>query len=406
MDVANPKSSRAVLIGASAYEKLTDLPAVTANLADLRAALIDRDVWGLPPENVRVIEDEKDPAVVYDELRAAAAATGPDGLLLFYYAGHGLIDTPDLVLGLPRTDPRYPDERGLEFNTIRKATRLSPASNRVVILDCCYAGRAGRDVLSAGDAARVIAERAETENVVLLLAVGPNAAARAPVDDRNTAFTGVLLDIFRQGTGTSDHVLTVKTIAGEATRRLRDAGFELPQLRMTNDAADIALVRNVRVRGHDLTGTVLRADPRITDADLQDSRILVLRHNETGAMGVRLNRPSHPLPATLNGWRPLISPPYRLFDGGPIAQDTYIALVRLRPKAEPIRFTRVTGQLGSLHLTDPASTDPDVVADMRIFSGYLGWGPGQLEQLIRDEAMWIDPAVPAPRAAFAAGPWS
>jgi putative transcriptional regulator len=406
MDVANPKTSRAVLIGASTYQHLTDLPAVPANLADLRAALIDRDLWGLPPENVRVIADEKDPAVVYDELRAAARATAPDGLLLYYYAGHGLIDTADLVLGLPGTDPRYPDERGLQYNAIRRATRLGATSSRVVILDCCYAGRAGRDALSAGDAARVIADRAETENVFLLLAVGPNAVATAPSGERHTAFTGALLNVFQQGSASTNHVLTIKAIAAETARQLRAAGHEPPQLRMTNEAADIPLIRNVRVRGHDLTGTVLRADPRNTDVDLRDSQILVLRHNETGTMGVRLNRPGHPLPANLDGWRALISPPHRLFDGGPIAQDTYIALVRLRPRAEPIRFTEVAGRLGSMHLTDQSSADPAVVAAMRIFTGYLGWGPGHLEQLIKDELMWIDPAVPAPRATFATGPWS
>jgi putative transcriptional regulator len=407
MDIADPRRSQVVLIGTSSYAMLEGLPAVRANLTDLHATLTDRDVWGLPPENIRVIADESDPAGVFDQLCAAAKATGPDGLLLIYYAGHGLIDDHDLVLGLPRTDPQFPSSRGLGYHRIRSATRLSRTSSRIVVLDCCYAGRAGREFLSAGDAARLIVDRAETEDAFLLLAVGPNAAARSPLDRRHTAFTGALLTILKQGTSTSNHVLTIKAVADEVKRHLRDSGEQLPQIRTTNDAADIPLVRNVRVRGHDLTGTVLRADPGNTDADLRDSRFLVLRHNESGAMGVRLGRPDGPLPAPLYGWLPVIHPPHQLlFEGGPLAQDTYIALVRLRPRADSIRFTPITDRLGSLPLTDPLSSNPTVVAEMRIFKGYLGWGPGHLEQLIKDEAMWIDATVPAARAVFSTGPWS
>jgi putative AlgH/UPF0301 family transcriptional regulator len=406
MDVANPRGSRAVLIGASRYENLSVLPAVRADLADLRDALIDRDVWGLPPGNVQVIADETDPAVVYSELRAAARATEPDGLLFFYYAGHGLIDNADLLLGLPRTDPTFPRDRSLAYSQIRSAIRLSVTSRRVVVLDCCYAGRAGREVLSAGDAARAVADRVETEDVFLLLAVGPNAAAKSPGGERNTAFTGALLGVLRQGSMSNDHVLTIKAVADETSRRLRDAGHELPQLRMTNEAAGIPLVHNVRVRRHDLAGTVLDADPRNTEMDLRESRILVLRHNESGAMALRLNRPGRSLPPAFGGWQQLIRPPRQVFDGGPIAQDTFIAMVRLRPRAEPIRFTEVAGRLGSMHLTDPSSVDPAVVAEMRIFSGYLGLGPGHLEQMIKEEMMRINPTVPAPRAVFGSGPWS
>jgi putative AlgH/UPF0301 family transcriptional regulator len=406
MDIADPKSSQVVLIGTSSYQKLDGLPAVTANLTDLRGALTDRDVWGLPAENVRVIADETDPAAVFDQLCAAARATGPNGLLLIYYAGHGLIDDHDLVLGLPLTDPQFPGSRGLGYHMIRSATRLSRTSSRIVVLDCCYAGRAGREVLSAGDAARMIVDRAETEDAFLLLAVGPNAAARSPSDRPHTAFTGALLTILRQGTGSNSHVLTIKAVADDVRRHLRESGEQLPQIRMTNDAADIPLVRNVRVRRHDLTGSVLRAAPDNTDVDVRGSQVLVLRHNESGTMAVRLNRPGVPLPADLDNWRPVISRPQRLFDGGPIAQDGYIALVRLRTKDQPIRFTPVKDRLGSLQLTDPSSRSSAVVAEMRIFTGYLGWGPGHLEQLIKDEAMVIDPDVPAPRAVFTAGPWS
>jgi putative transcriptional regulator len=322
MDVANPVSSRAVLIGSATYDKLTALPSVLANLTDLRDALTDVDVWGLPPTNVTVIADEADQITVYRALRAAASATEPDGLLLYYYAGHGLLDAGDLVLGLPDTDPQYPDEQSLRYAKLREATRQSVTSRRVVILDCCFAGRAGRDVLSAEDAVRRLGHH-DAEDACLLLAVGANKAATAPLRDRNTAFTGTLLEVLISGSNVADPVLTIRTITDEVTQRLVAAGHERPELRLSNRAADMPLVRAVRIRRRDLTGAVLSAGVAVTDPELRDVRMLVLRHDDSGAIGVRLNRPGGPLPDSLNGWRERITPPAQVFDGGPIARDGF-----------------------------------------------------------------------------------
>ena len=401
MDVANPESSRAVLIGTASYARMEPLPSIRTNLLDLRETLTDPDVWGLPADNVVVIADEREPKKIYQALRAAAAATRPDGMLVVYYAGHGLPQAPDLVLALPDTDPQFPDDEGIQYHKIREAAKLSVALRRLVILDCCYAGRAGREVLAAGDAARQLANEAEIEQACLLLAVGANRPAMAPLRERNTAFTGALLQVLRGGSEVSDPVLTVRQVAEDATRRLVAAGFERPELRESNSAGDMPLVRNVRVRQRDLTGAVLAAGPDVTDPELQQAVILVLRHNATGALGVRLNHPIEALPASLDEWRDLITPPAQLFDGGPIARDGFIALVRLRLEQDvPIRFTEIKGRLGSLPLTDSQPAVRDQIADLRIFRGYLGWGPGGLEQLVGAGLLKFVDVVPA-RATFA-----
>ncbi|GIM97810.1 YqgE/AlgH family protein [Paractinoplanes toevensis] len=400
MDVANPASSRAVLIGSSAYRWLTPLPSVRANLEDLRRALTDEDIWGLPPANVMTIADATDRVAVYETLREAAGAAGTDGLLLFYYAGHGLIHGGDLILGLPGTDPQHPDEQALAYATLRDATRLSRSPRRVLILDCCFAGRAGTAEMSAADALRRLAH-SDTEQACLLLAAGANRPASAPAGDRNTAFTGALLDLLTMGSELSDPVLTVQTVADEVDRHLLASGRERPELRLSNRAGDIPLARNIRIRRRNLTGSVLEASKEVTDPELRGGRMLVLRHDDTGAIGVRLNRPGDPLPEALHGWRTKITAPKRLFDGGPIARDAFIALVRLRAGADqPIRFTAVKGNLGSLPLSDAQPSVRDCVADLRIFVGYLGWGPGGLEQLINDGILNVAD-VSAPRVTFA-----
>jgi putative transcriptional regulator len=316
-------------------------------------------------------------------MRAAAQTTGEDGLFLVYYAGHGFPHGDDLVLGLRGVDPAHPDEDGLRYVKVREATQHAMTLRRIVILDCCFAGRAGRDVLDAGDAVKQIVNRAEiqTEKTGLLVAVGPNELAKAPLDARNTAFTSALLRVFRAGSDASDPLLTVRTVADEVIRQVVAAGHLRPEFRESNSAGDLPFVRNIRIHPTELTGAVLESSAELTDPELRQATILILRHNQTGAIGVRLNRTLGPLPSSLEGWR--VSPPSHLFDGGPVARDGFIALVRLLSGEEPpIRFTEVVDLIGSLPLSD---SQPDVrnrIADLRVFRGYLGWGPGDLERLV------------------------
>ncbi|XVU28412.1 YqgE/AlgH family protein [Actinoplanes sp. CA-054009] len=404
MDVANPHASRAVLIGTGTYSRMEDIRSVAANLEDVRAALTDPDLWGLPPENITEIADGVNPKEIYQALRAAATTTREDGLLVIYFAGHGLPHDRDLVLGLRDTDPQFPDDDGLRYAKIREAIQLSVTLQRLVILDCCYAGRAGREMLAGGDALRQLADRAEVEQALLLVAAGPNEPARAPMGARNTAFTGALMQVLRKGSETPEPVLTVRTVFDEVARTLAAAGHPRPELRESNSAGDLPFVRNVRVRQRNLTAAVLGAAPNVTDPELRDSIILVLRHDTTGALGVRLNRPIGDLPPALEGWRKHVSVPASLFDGGPIARDGFIALVRLRAgEADPIRFTRIKGTLGSLPLTETQPFMGEKVADMRIFTGYLGWGPGALERLVGEKLLHIISVSPS-RATFGDGP--
>jgi caspase domain-containing protein len=90
--LADPLRSRAVLVGPRAYQHLKPLPAVARNLTGLQALLTDLELWGLPSRHCTVLDSPESTDVVLNALmRAASAATDT---LLFYFAGHGLID-PD-----------------------------------------------------------------------------------------------------------------------------------------------------------------------------------------------------------------------------------------------------------------------------------------------------------------------
>ena len=128
-----------------------------------------------------------------------------------------------------------------------------------------------------------------------------------------------------------------------------------------------------------LRGRLLLAGPGLVDPNFFRTVILMLEHGDDGAIGVILNRPTDlPVRDALPPWADTVSDPAVVFVGGPVAPGTAIALGRSLD-VEP-----VVGAFGMLDLEQ----SPTACHDVRLFSGYAGWGPGQLEDEI-DEDSWI-----------------
>jgi len=387
-DLAEPLASQVVLIGAAAYRHLDRLEGVVGNLRSLSEMLCDAELWGVPAENCHVLLDPPDVPTVVRTLRRAAAAVGDHGILLVYYAGHGLIDPSDgtLVLALPDCEPAVPHEAGLPYEWLRRAVLNSVAYRRVVILDCCYAGRAAGEMGTAPTDSAAVADEIETDETCLLVSASRNRTASAPEGEPYTAFTGELVRVIRDGLDDGTPVLTIDAIWRHLRRELQIKGHERPELRQHNAGGSIALVHNAATKRKNLAGSILIAANTTRDPQVAESAILILRHNDTGALGIRINTPARPIPDEYPGnWRSLLQEPVAVFDGGPVARDGYITVALLRPSAPtPLRFTPIRDRLGTLALSS-APEDLTRVADgMRVFAGYLGWRPGEVEAYLDD----------------------
>ena len=88
--------------------------------------------------------------------------------------------------------------------------------------------------------------------------------------------------------------------------------------------------------------------------------VLVLDHDENGALGVVINRPTEvDVSAVLPAWQPLASLPGVLFQGGPVALDSALWRRALPgDDEEPVGFRRIVGRLGLVDLDTP----PEIVA--------------------------------------------
>jgi putative transcriptional regulator len=126
-------------------------------------------------------------------------------------------------------------------------------------------------------------------------------------------------------------------------------------------------------------GKLLVATEVVRGRAFAESVILLLNYDETGAVGLVLNRPTEALPAqALPELAGLDRYEGTLYWGGPVELFTLRALLHSDAppdNAVPI-FDGVHLALLDDNLLDGASSN----ANLRFFVGYAGWAPGQLEQ--------------------------
>lgn len=243
MRLPDPRRSNVVLVGTGSYRHpdLPDLPAVRNNTADLAALLTDRRDGSFLAGRCRVLDDPQGTVGVFRALREHAAAA--EDTLVLYFAGHGLVNSRlDLYLSMADTVPDELAVTALSFDIIRDLLRDSPATNKVVILDCCFSGRAIQG-MSGGDPAA--AEHLAVEGSYVLTATTANRQALAPPGARHTRFTGELIRILRHGLPDGPPLLTLQAVYRHLLHSSRRDGFPQPAQRGTGTADRLALARNL-----------------------------------------------------------------------------------------------------------------------------------------------------------------
>src|SRR5436190_22311484 len=79
--------------------------------------------------------------------------------------------------------------------------------------------------------------------------------------------------------------------------------------------------------GMTTTGRLLVATPPLGDPNFDRTVVYVLDHDEQGAVGVIVNRPTDDsLIDGLEQWEHYLSTPAVVFEGGPVEEDSYIAI--------------------------------------------------------------------------------
>jgi putative transcriptional regulator len=131
--------------------------------------------------------------------------------------------------------------------------------------------------------------------------------------------------------------------------------------------------------GPPTAGRLLLAGPGLEDPNFRRTVVFMIEHTDEGALGLVLNRPSPiDLSEAIPQWADLAAAPQTVFVGGPVEQGAVLGL-GIVVDEPPEGVTPVHGDIAVLDLeADPMHLLGDV-SGVRLFTGYAGWGPGQLD---------------------------
>jgi len=234
--------SRAVLIGTSEYqdERFPALPAADNSLEGMRQILTNPELCGWPASRVKQLSNESDNRQLIVKLRKWARET--TGVFLLYYVGHGTPGETGPCLTLTDTQEEHPDATGLEYRHVRKALLETRARVKIVILDCCYAGRAVPPVQSG--------QSLFTDIGGTFVLAAADHAAHVPENQELacTSFTGELLDLIRKGIADGPEELTLEDIYRHLRARLGEVDLPEPNCGGTDTAGAFRFARNAAFR--------------------------------------------------------------------------------------------------------------------------------------------------------------
>ena len=141
-----------------------------------------------------------------------------------------------------------------------------------------------------------------------------------------------------------------------------------------------------------LQGHLLIAGPALVDPNFWRTVVLVGEHSDEGALGVVLNRASETTVAeSVPELAGLAEDMGAVHLGGPVQPS---AIVVLADFVEPEEASSlVLDSVGFL----PSEVDPATLGELRrarVFAGYAGWGPGQLDDELAEGSWIVEPAIP------------
>ncbi|MEY9215456.1 YqgE/AlgH family protein [Thermobifida halotolerans] len=152
-----------------------------------------------------------------------------------------------------------------------------------------------------------------------------------------------------------------------------------------------------------LTGALLVATPLLEDPNFYRSVVFVIDDDPAeGTLGVVINRPSElEVGDVLADWGRHATRPAVMFAGGPVGEDTGLALAVPDDGQKPLGWRSLDAMdtgvwpngLGTVDLDAPPEIVAAALRRLRVFAGYAGWSAGQLRTEIDEGAWYVLPAT-------------
>ncbi|MET9530970.1 hypothetical protein ABZY02_10400 [Streptomyces sp. NPDC006649] len=230
---------RVLLIGTGTHDgpTLTSVASVPRAVEALRTRLLD--VCGVPPDRLTTAVDLPDAQSMAQAITREAQLA--ETTLLIYYVGHGLMGPgEELYLAARNTDALTPGlaaHQALPMSAVREALTSCRASSVVVVLDCCFSGRADLGSRTPPSPALPPAHG-------MYVLSSAEQLALAPQDAEYPAFTGELIRLLDEGDPLGPPRLTLDAVYEYLFRALNARGGPRPRRQAGDRSGTLVIAPN------------------------------------------------------------------------------------------------------------------------------------------------------------------
>jgi putative transcriptional regulator len=142
-----------------------------------------------------------------------------------------------------------------------------------------------------------------------------------------------------------------------------------------------------------LRGKLLVASPALLDPNFARSVVLITEHSDEGAMGVVLNRPSETEVEEVAPELSAVVDGEPIFIGGPVQPKALVVLAEFSDPEAAAWI--VAADVGFVAANTVGDRLEEAVRRGRVYAGYSGWGAGQLEAELEEDAWIVEAPLPA-----------
>jgi putative transcriptional regulator len=140
-----------------------------------------------------------------------------------------------------------------------------------------------------------------------------------------------------------------------------------------------------------LKGRLLISNGGLFDPNFRHTVVLIVDHSDDGALGLVLNRPALvTVGEAIPDLADLVGSADHVYVGGPVQPEAAVVLAEYgegrRAEDAVIASVAVVGEISPDHL--------EGIRRARVFGGYSGWAPGQLEGEISSNDWIVESATP------------
>ena len=160
---------------------------------------------------------------------------------------------------------------------------------------------------------------------------------------------------------------------------------------MFSEFQNLDRFRTTRKSFGDLNGKLLLASPFMADSYFAGTVIFICAHSQSaGTIGFILNKPvEESADQLIEDWLERASGPRMVFTGGPVDSEDVVGVVkRTEQSALNPAFIHLTPDVDAVDLDDLSAGDLNTGTPFRIFAGFSGWSPGQLENELKSND-WV-----------------